>query len=83
MAKEPKQPEQQIFFGDMPLHELFQKQIAEVLLDREGFGDVDALERVTDLGQYAELSEGGHTSLVRIGGRAPGRQGPIQGRSTG
>ena len=32
MAKEPdKQPEQQIFFGDMPMHELFQKQVREVL----------------------------------------------------
>ena len=26
-----KEPEQQIFFGDMPMHELFQKQVAEVL----------------------------------------------------
>jgi hypothetical protein len=31
MAKEPEQPEQQIFFGDVPRHDLFQKQIAEVL----------------------------------------------------
>ena len=31
MAKEPEQPEQQIFFGDVPMHDLFQKQIAEVL----------------------------------------------------
>jgi hypothetical protein len=36
-----KEPEQQIFFGnDAPLHELFQKQVAEVLeksdLDEEG-----------------------------------------------
>ena len=32
MAKEPdKQPEQQIFFGDMPMHELFQKQVQQVM----------------------------------------------------
>jgi hypothetical protein len=33
MAKEPDmQPEQQIFFGnDLPAHDLFQRQIAEVL----------------------------------------------------
>ena len=32
MAKEPdKQPEQQIFFGDMPMHELFQKQVQQVI----------------------------------------------------
>ena len=33
MAKEPdKQSEQQIFFGnDLPVHELFQRQVAEVL----------------------------------------------------
>ena len=32
MAKEPdKQPEQQIFFGDMPMHELFQKQVQQVV----------------------------------------------------
>jgi hypothetical protein len=33
MAKEPdKQPEQQIFFGnDLPAHDLFQRQVAEVL----------------------------------------------------
>ena len=42
MAKEPDRPaEQQIFFGtDAPVHELFQKQVAEVLdasdLDEEG-----------------------------------------------
>ena len=42
MAKEPdRQTEQQIFFGtDAPVHELFQKQVAEVLdasdLDEEG-----------------------------------------------
>ena len=42
MAKEAdKQPEQQIFFGnDLPAHDLFQRQIAEVLdksdLDEEG-----------------------------------------------
>jgi hypothetical protein len=42
MAKKPEaQPEQQIFFGtDVPLHQLFQKQVAEVLeksdLDEEG-----------------------------------------------
>ena len=28
----PKEPEQQIFFGsDLPVHDLFQRQIAEVL----------------------------------------------------
>ena len=26
-----KEPEQQIFFGDMPLHELFQKQVQQVM----------------------------------------------------
>ena len=26
-----KQPEQQIFFGDMPMHELFQKQVQQVM----------------------------------------------------
>ena len=26
-----KEPEQQIFFGDMPMHELFQKQIQQVI----------------------------------------------------
>ena len=26
-----KEPEQQIFFGNVPMHELFQKQVAEVL----------------------------------------------------
>ena len=26
-----KEPEQQIFFGDMPMHELFQKQIQQVM----------------------------------------------------
>jgi hypothetical protein len=31
MAKEPEQPEQQIFFGDVPTHDLFQKQIQQVL----------------------------------------------------
>jgi hypothetical protein len=32
MAKEPnRQPEQQIFFGDMPMHELFQKQVQQVI----------------------------------------------------
>ena len=32
MTKEPdKQPEQQIFFGDMPMHELFQKQVQQVI----------------------------------------------------
>ena len=31
MAKEPGNPEQQIFFGDMPLHELFQKQVQQVM----------------------------------------------------
>jgi hypothetical protein len=33
MAKEPpRQPEQQIFFGnDLPVHDLFQKQITDVL----------------------------------------------------
>ena len=32
MTKEPdKQPEQQIFFGDMPMHELFQKQVQQVM----------------------------------------------------
>ena len=32
MAQKPDQPEQQIFFGtDAPLHELFQKQVVEVL----------------------------------------------------
>ena len=32
MTKEPdKQPEQQIFFGDMPMHELFQKQVQQVV----------------------------------------------------
>ena len=32
MAKEPdKEPEQQIFFGDMPMHELFQKQVQQVM----------------------------------------------------
>ena len=31
MAKEPEQPEQQIFFGDMPMHELFQKQVQQVI----------------------------------------------------
>ena len=33
MAKEPdKQSDQQIFFGnDLPVHELFQRQVAEVL----------------------------------------------------
>jgi len=32
MAKEPdKQAEQQIFFGDMPMHELFQKQVQQVM----------------------------------------------------
>ena len=25
------QPEQQIFFGDMPMHELFQKQVRQVI----------------------------------------------------
>jgi len=35
-----KEPEQQIFFGNVPMHELFQKQVAEVLensdLDEDG-----------------------------------------------
>ena len=32
MAKDPDpQPEQQIFFGDMPMHELFQKQVQQVV----------------------------------------------------
>ena len=32
MTKEAdKQPEQQIFFGDMPMHELFQKQVQQVM----------------------------------------------------
>jgi hypothetical protein len=34
MAKKPEPPdppEQQIFFGDMPMHELFQKQIQQVM----------------------------------------------------
>jgi hypothetical protein len=32
MAKQPdKEPEQQIFFGDMPMHELFQKQVQQVM----------------------------------------------------
>ena len=32
MTKEPdKQPEQQIFFGDVPMHELFQKQVQQVM----------------------------------------------------
>jgi hypothetical protein len=36
MAKEPDtQPEQQIFFGDMPLHELFQKQVQQVMEQAE------------------------------------------------
>ena len=26
-----KEPEQQIFFGDMPMHELFQKQVQQVI----------------------------------------------------
>ena len=26
-----KEPEQQIFFGDMPMHELFQKQVQQVM----------------------------------------------------
>ena len=26
-----KEPEQQIFFGDMPVHELFQKQVQQVM----------------------------------------------------
>jgi hypothetical protein len=26
-----EEPEQQIFFGDMPMHELFQKQVVDVL----------------------------------------------------
>jgi hypothetical protein len=41
MAQKTGEPEQQIFFGnDLPVHELFQKQVAEVLeksdLDEEG-----------------------------------------------
>ena len=32
MAKKiDPQPEQQIFFGDMPMHELFQKQVQQVI----------------------------------------------------
>ena len=31
MAKEPDATEQQIFFGDMPMHELFQKQVQQVM----------------------------------------------------
>lgn len=32
MAKKiDPQPEQQIFFGDMPMHELFQKQVQQVV----------------------------------------------------
>ncbi len=31
MAKEPEQTEQQIFFGDLPMHELFQKQVQQVM----------------------------------------------------
>jgi hypothetical protein len=30
-----KEPEQQIFFGDMPMHELFQKQVQQVMEQTE------------------------------------------------
>jgi hypothetical protein len=30
-----KEPEQQIFFGDMPMHELFQKQVQQVIEQTE------------------------------------------------
>ena len=29
--KTKKEPEQQIFFGEMPMHELFQKQVQQVM----------------------------------------------------
>ncbi len=31
MAKEPDQPDQQIFSGALPMHELFQKQVQQVM----------------------------------------------------
>ena len=31
-----KEPEQQIFFGDMPMHELFQKQVQQVIAYLQG-----------------------------------------------
>ena len=52
MAKEPdKQPEQQIFFGDMPMHDLFQKQVQQVMEQ----ADLDDESRAGDAGG-AELS---------------------------
>ena len=42
-----KEPEQQIFFGDMPMHELFQKQVQQVIEQvaedvRQGYVSVKA-----------------------------------------
>ena len=36
-----KEPEQQIFFGDMPMHELFRKQVQQVIEQVCGTGGMN------------------------------------------